>query len=88
LFSVKHLWIDALCIIQDFLEDWIYESEHMESVYSHIYITIAAAWAAKPDEGLFKERNEELNDPEGRFWCTKYSIDNFILYTPSECWMS
>jgi hypothetical protein len=29
----RHLWVDAICIIQDSLSDWEYESARMASVY-------------------------------------------------------
>jgi len=40
--SIRYVWIDALCIIQDDLEDWTYEAERMGSVYANAYVTICA----------------------------------------------
>jgi serine/threonine protein kinase len=38
----KYLWIDALCIIQDCLEDWMTECSLMGKIYSHSSLTISA----------------------------------------------
>jgi hypothetical protein len=42
--SVRYLWIDALCIIQDPADpsDWERESERVGRVYQHAYFTICA----------------------------------------------
>jgi hypothetical protein len=44
---IPYLWIDSLCIIQygDEGEDWRLESQHMETVFSAAYCTIAATSA-------------------------------------------
>ncbi|KAH7006988.1 heterokaryon incompatibility protein-domain-containing protein [Ilyonectria destructans] len=41
--SVRYIWIDALCIIQDDADqaDWKTESMKMKDVYGHAYLTIA-----------------------------------------------
>ena len=41
--GVPYLWIDALCIVQDSVDDWEAESAKMASIYANAYITIAAA---------------------------------------------
>jgi hypothetical protein len=40
--SIRYIWIDALCIIQDNLEDWTHEAERMGSVYANAFVTICA----------------------------------------------
>ena len=40
--SIRYIWIDALCIIQDHMEDWTHEAERMGSVYANAYVTICA----------------------------------------------
>ncbi|KAF1847583.1 HET-domain-containing protein [Cucurbitaria berberidis CBS 394.84] len=40
--SIRYLWIDALCIIQDDDRDWRKESERMGLVYENAYVTICA----------------------------------------------
>ena len=37
----QYLWIDSLCIIQDSLEDWAYESSQMQHYYKNAILTIA-----------------------------------------------
>lgn len=39
--GVKYLWIDALCIIQNDLEDWKRESRLMGDVFSSAYCTLS-----------------------------------------------
>lgn len=49
-----YLWIDSLCIIQDDNDDWEREAAQMASVYRNGLLTIAAAWATGPRDGLFQ----------------------------------
>ena len=37
----QYLWIDSLCIIQDSVEDWAYESSQMQHYYKNAILTIA-----------------------------------------------
>lgn len=57
--SVRYLWIDSLCIVQDNNEDWEYESRLMEQVYSSACATIAATSASGTSSGF-------LNSHRGR----------------------
>jgi hypothetical protein len=41
-FGIRHLWIDALCIIQDDPSDWERETTMMHRVYRNSYFTICA----------------------------------------------
>ncbi|TDZ39135.1 hypothetical protein CTRI78_v010660 [Colletotrichum trifolii] len=50
--SVRYIWIDALCIIQDSDADRGFEIGHMAHVYSNATITIAATRAAAVWEGF------------------------------------
>lgn len=50
----KYLWIDSLCIVQDDNDDWERESAQMASIYKNSILTIAAAWASGPKDGLFQ----------------------------------
>ena len=49
----QHIWIDALCIIQDSEEDWNHEAPRMGSVYAKAAFNIAATGSKHSDEGLF-----------------------------------
>lgn len=57
--AVPHIWIDALCIIQQGNDnkDWVTESDHMRSVYGNSFINIAASSAASLYESLFSRAN-------------------------------
>lgn len=50
--GLQHLWIDALCIIQDDPLDWAEEAGKMAAVYSNAFVTLAATSSAAPSEGL------------------------------------
>lgn len=48
--GVAYLWIDALCIIQDSLNDWENEASKMASIYSNAYLTMSASESTSPDD--------------------------------------
>ena len=55
-FSIRYLWIDRLCILQDSQEDWLKESSAMRDVFANSSCNIAAAISADPHGGLFRSR--------------------------------
>ncbi|CAG9985861.1 unnamed protein product [Clonostachys byssicola] len=57
--NYSHIWIDALCIIQDSDEDWKTEAHAMAEVYGRAALTIAAAHGKDAMEGLFAARRPE-----------------------------
>jgi hypothetical protein len=62
-FDVRHLWIDALCIVQDSAEDWNRESAEMMNVYEHSYCNIAATGAFNSEQGCFFQRDPSFIPP-------------------------
>jgi len=48
----RYLWIDALCILQDSLEDWKKESQNMGNIYRDSLCTIAAHCAKSSSDGF------------------------------------
>jgi hypothetical protein len=56
--SVRYLWIDALCIIQNDIDerDWYKESGNMRHVYSNDLFTIAADVSTHADEGFLLDQ--------------------------------
>lgn len=52
--GIRFLWIDALCIIQDNVQDWAHECANMAEIYSNSYITLAAVSEQDPIRGMFK----------------------------------
>ena len=55
--GIHYIWIDALCIIQDAKEDWIYEAARMTGVYLNSYLNISADASRDGTEGLFRQRD-------------------------------
>ncbi|KAF1997438.1 HET-domain-containing protein [Amniculicola lignicola CBS 123094] len=51
--SIRHLWIDALCILQDSTDDWDREASAMAEVYANSHLTLAATGASCVSHGLF-----------------------------------
>jgi len=48
----RYLWIDALCIVQDDLEDWEQESGNMAAVYCNAYIVLGADMSSSSHNGF------------------------------------
>jgi len=55
--GLRYLWIDALCIIQDDLDDWNNEASLMSLVYRYGFINIAATGSQNSAGGCFWDRN-------------------------------
>ncbi|KAF2826648.1 HET-domain-containing protein [Ophiobolus disseminans] len=55
--GIQHVWIDAICIIQDCHDDWTREGGRMNEIYSSSYLTISADTSLDTDAGLFHQRN-------------------------------
>lgn len=51
----RHLWIDALCIVQDSAEDWLQESSKMGDIFRNAEVTFAVHCAADDSEGFLQE---------------------------------
>lgn len=61
--DIQYLWIDALCILQDDIDDhdWYEESGKMCDIYSNAQLTIAADVSEKCGDGFIgKQRNKKL----------------------------
>ncbi|EXJ67951.1 uncharacterized protein A1O5_08565 [Cladophialophora psammophila CBS 110553] len=55
--SVRFVWIDSLCIVQDSALDWEVESRRMGEYYANSLLTLAAISASSSSGGLFSRRN-------------------------------
>ncbi|KFA55973.1 hypothetical protein S40293_04029 [Stachybotrys chartarum IBT 40293] len=55
--TIRYLWIDSLCILQDSVDDWTREASMMGSVYANTTCNIVASAARNPHQGLFSSRN-------------------------------
>lgn len=54
--GLSYIWIDALCIIQDFREDWQSEAPKMAYVYSQSYVNLAATASTDSSGGLLRQQ--------------------------------
>ena len=61
--EVRYLWIDSLCIIQDYADDWATQSSVMCEVYSGSYLNLVATGVADSRGGLFSFRDERSIQP-------------------------
>lgn len=55
--GLRFLWIDALCIIQDSVEDWACESSRMADVYQNGTLMISAVAAPDSQYGILRPRD-------------------------------
>lgn len=78
-FSIRYIWIDALCIIQDSKEDWEKEAPIMQHVYSNSACTLSASGSENPDDGLFHERNLDFICP-GKVRSSLFSNEPQLFY--------
>ncbi|RYP14608.1 hypothetical protein DL765_006279 [Monosporascus sp. GIB2] len=61
--SVRYIWIDRLCIIQNSDDDWAAEAATMHTVYQNGLLNIAALGANDDRDGCFFERDPLLVAP-------------------------
>jgi hypothetical protein len=55
--SIRYVWIDSLCIIQDSADDWRTESSKMGEYYMNALFNIAAVSSFDGSEGCFMTRD-------------------------------
>jgi hypothetical protein len=80
--KVQYIWIDALCIFQDSLEDWQNESSKMHDIYRNAFCCLAATGAKNPDDGLFRVRDPmRINTFIAR---ERGSKKDFLFLNPSD----
>jgi hypothetical protein len=60
--GVKYLWIDALCIIQDSVDDWREQSNVMGEIYAGSHCNIAAM-NQSGDDGFLRQRQLKIIEP-------------------------
>jgi hypothetical protein len=54
--GLQHVWIDALCILQDDDDDWNREAARMASIYESATLTLAASSSTSSDDGFLNLR--------------------------------
>lgn len=62
-FGVDYIWIDRLCIFQDFPEDWQREASAMRDVYRNALFSISVLGAKDDQDGCFFERDPTKAGP-------------------------
>lgn len=83
----RHIWVDALCIIQDDEADWLVEARNMSSVYEGAALTLAASSALSCQGSLFVTR-EHARYPlipfefAGVTLCPVKFADDFVYNRP------
>ncbi|KAF2839869.1 hypothetical protein M501DRAFT_932939, partial [Patellaria atrata CBS 101060] len=55
--SVRYLWVDAICIIQDDMDDWETQGSQMDTIFFNSWLTIAADCAEDSQSGFIRNRN-------------------------------
>ncbi|KAH8761217.1 heterokaryon incompatibility protein-domain-containing protein [Diaporthe sp. PMI_573] len=53
LLKVRYVWIDSLCVLQDFDKDWERESAKLDLIYSHAWFTVSALEPNHARAGIF-----------------------------------
>lgn len=56
--GVSHIWIDALCILQDNAADWAREAAKMKDVYENALLTLSATSSPDVSSGIFFPRTK------------------------------
>lgn len=71
----RYVWIDALCIIQDSVEDKNSQLGRMRDIYRNTYLTINAACAESNREGfLHRKRPQKVSDARIPYRCPDGSV--------------
>ena len=73
-FSIRYIWIDALCIIQDDKQDWEIEASLMQDVYVNSACNVAAAASVNPHGGLFRSRHAS-DIQQGLIWSNAFGSE-------------
>lgn len=58
----KYLWVDALCILQDDVEDKMANIQHMAHIYKHATAVISAATASNSNEGFLRSNRTPVSE--------------------------
>lgn len=65
--EIPHIWIDALCIVQEDEEEWQSEAGHMDGIYRGSQLTISAVQSSDSSGGCFSSKNDGLREGEMLF---------------------
>lgn len=54
--GIHYIWIDALCILQDDMGDWMREASKMGEIYRNATLTLSATSSPNVSSGIFQSR--------------------------------
>jgi hypothetical protein len=88
--SIRYLWIDSLCIVQDDHADWKMHVSRMAHIYRKAYITLAAGASEDDDGGFFQQAKLPFALPSSfKLHDTKIEYEMYMrkcLPHPDEDW--
>ena len=58
--GLSYLWVDAICIMQDSLEDKVHELKAMAAIYQQAHLTIIAASSKSASHGFLDDRQTPM----------------------------
>lgn len=79
--SIRYLWIDALCIVQDDEEDWRREAAQMCNIYQFSHVTIAAHRSSACQHGFLGNQKFGQKESQATFWVEAQTTTN--KYSPT-----
>ncbi|PQE18109.1 heterokaryon incompatibility protein [Rutstroemia sp. NJR-2017a BVV2] len=77
--DIKYLWIDAICIIQDSMDDKLSELASMGETYQNSSITIVAASASSANQGFLENREPPKPSFQIPFWAPSGKLSSVSL---------
>ena len=84
--SIRYLWIDSLCIVQDSYQDWERESCLMKDVYKNALLTIAATGAVDSTMGCFFEQDVDAVSTISISVCWYPKVHGTFTICDSDIW--
>ncbi|KAH8657772.1 heterokaryon incompatibility protein-domain-containing protein [Xylariales sp. PMI_506] len=101
--DIPYLWVDALCILQDDIQDWERESSNMGKVYSNAFVTLCALSASchssfltPPSPRIVIPFQSSICDTVQGFYALRYHtilvagqsrLHHFLPDVPNSRWM-
>ncbi|KAF8848721.1 HET-domain-containing protein [Acephala macrosclerotiorum] len=79
--GMKYLWIDALCIIQDSIDDKVIELASMCKIYQNATVTIVASNASSANQGFLEDRDPPRPSISIPFWGPNDELTSVSLRT-------
>ncbi|KAH8782076.1 heterokaryon incompatibility protein-domain-containing protein [Hyaloscypha finlandica] len=85
--GVNHIWIDALCIVQDDPDDWERESARMADIYQNSFLTLAATASSNGMGGCFSDaKTVALSEHELTGSQSLVGLDPIVVRTKLQHW--